>query len=132
MTKNEVLSSKKGQSLVETALVLPIIVLILMGIIDFGLLFNNYLVLNNASREAARIAAVGSTDANIITSISNMTSTLDQTKIVTTITPSEAYRKKGDEVTIIIEFNNALLTPVISAIIPNPVHLKAKTVMRVE
>ncbi|HPD01593.1 MAG TPA: TadE/TadG family type IV pilus assembly protein, partial [Acetivibrio sp.] len=43
--------------MVETALILPIVVLLLTGIIDFGILFNNYLVITNASREAARNAA---------------------------------------------------------------------------
>jgi Flp pilus assembly protein TadG len=126
------LVKNKGQALVETALILPIIIVILMGIIDFGLLFNNYLVIANAAREGARSAAVGSTDALITTSINNMTATLDQTKITITISPVQAVRKKGDEVTVTVKYDNTLLTPVISAIIPNPVHLTAKTVMRVE
>lgn len=130
--KQKLLSNQKGQSIVETALVLPIIILILTGIIDFGLLFNNYLVITNASREAARNAAVGSSDLEINILVANMTSTLDQTKLATTIYPAESLRKKGDEVTITVEYDNMLLTPVISSIIPNPMHLTAKTVMRME
>lgn len=126
------LDNQKGQSMVETALILPIIILILTGIIDFGLLFNNYLVITNASREAARQAAVGSSDSELNIMVSNMTSTLDQAKLTTTIYPAESLRKKGDEVIITIGYDNMLLTPVISSIIPNPLHLSAKTVMRVE
>ena len=125
-------NQKKAQSLVETALILPIIILILMGIIDFGLVFSNYLVISNAAREGARSAAIGSTDAQVEALISNITSTLDQTKLDTTIYPAEALRKKGDEVIVIIEFDNDLLTPVISAIVPNPLHLTGRTVMRIE
>jgi Flp pilus assembly protein TadG len=123
---------KKGQAVVETALILPIIILILMGIIDFGLMFNNYLVINNAAREGARNAAVGSSDANIKNMILNMTTTLDHSKLTTTIHPAELLRKKGEEVTVTIEYDNRLITPIISAIVPNPLHLKAKTVMRIE
>ena len=123
---------KKGQSMVETALVLPVIILILTGIIDFGLLFNNYLVISNASREAARLAVVGTSDSSINTSITNMTGTLDQDMMTVTITPLQASRKRGDEVSVLIEYDNSLLTPVISAIVPNPVHLQSKTVMRME
>ncbi len=126
------LVNRKGQSIVETALILPIIILILTGIIDFGLLFNNYLVITNASREAARQAAVGATDMELNILVSNMTSNLDQTKLMTTIYPAQALRKKGDEVVVSIEYDNTLLTPIISSIIPNPMHLTAKTVMRVE
>lgn len=124
--------NRKGQSMVETALILPIVILLLTGIIDFGLLFNNYLVITNASREAARNAAVGCTDLEINIMVANMTSTLDQSKLSTSIYPAQALRKKGDEVTVTIKYNNMLLTPVISAIVPNPMSLTAKTVMRME
>ncbi|MEQ8198647.1 MAG: TadE family protein, partial [Clostridiaceae bacterium] len=39
--------------MVETALVLPIIILIVFGIIEFGRILNTYIVLTNASREGA-------------------------------------------------------------------------------
>jgi Flp pilus assembly protein TadG len=122
----------RGQAVVETALILPIIILILMGIIDFGLLFNNYLIIANASREAARQAAVGVPDGNILISISKMTTTINPAKMTPTILPAPAVRKKGAEVTVTIVYDNVLITPVISAIIPNPVKLTATTVMRIE
>lgn len=132
MSWRERLGNQRGQSIVETALILPIIILILTGIIDFGLLFNNYLVITNASREAARNAAVGATDTDINTLVANMTSTLDQSKLITTIYPAQTLRKKGDEVIVTVEYDNTLLTPIISSIIPNPMHLTSKTVMRME
>jgi len=39
---------------------------------------------------------------------------------------------KGGEVTITITYDNVLLTPLISSIVPNPLKLTAKTVMRIE
>ncbi|MCX7842956.1 MAG: pilus assembly protein [Clostridia bacterium] len=122
----------RGQSVVETALVLPLIILILAGIIDFGLLFNNYLVISNASREAARLAAVGASDSAINSSIINAARSLDQNLMTVTITPSQSSRKKGDEISVLITYNNRLMTPVISAIVPNPVQLRSRTVMRME
>jgi Flp pilus assembly protein TadG len=47
-----------GQSLVEFALVLPLLLLLLLGIIQFGALFNGLIVLNAAAREGARVMAV--------------------------------------------------------------------------
>ena len=44
--------------MVEFALVLPIFLLLVMGIIDFGFLFYNYISMENASRNAARVACV--------------------------------------------------------------------------
>lgn len=132
MLRKERIYGQKGQAIVETALILPIIILILTGIIDFGLMFNNYLVITNASREAVRNAAIGATDSEIQSLVVNMTTSLDASKLSTTIYPSQALRKKGDEVVVTIEYDNALFTPIISAIIPNPMHLKAKTIMRME
>ena len=45
---------ERGAALVELAIVLPLLLLILVGIIEFGLLFYNQQVLTNSSREGAR------------------------------------------------------------------------------
>jgi len=49
---------QRGQSLVEFALVLTPLLLILLGIIQFGFVFNTYVTLTNAAREAAREGTV--------------------------------------------------------------------------
>ena len=51
-------SAEGGQSLVEFALVLTPLLLILLGIIQFGFIFNTYVTLTNAAREAARDGTV--------------------------------------------------------------------------
>lgn len=48
----------RGQSLVEFALVLMPLFMILLGIIQFGFVFNSYVTLTNAVREGARIGTV--------------------------------------------------------------------------
>ncbi len=50
--------SEEGQALLEFAIVLPLILMILCGILDFGWLFYNQLNVDNASREAARAVCV--------------------------------------------------------------------------
>lgn len=50
-------SDQKGQSLVELALVFPLLLLILLGIIDFGRVYFAYVTITNASREGARYAS---------------------------------------------------------------------------
>jgi|ERR1700730_8938664 Flp pilus assembly protein TadG len=49
---------ERGQSLVEFTVVLPILCLLLFGIIQFGITFNNYISLTDAVRAGARKAAV--------------------------------------------------------------------------
>ncbi|MBW2187820.1 MAG: pilus assembly protein [Deltaproteobacteria bacterium] len=61
MVKINQVKNNRGAALVEFALVLPLLLLLLVGLIEFGLLFYNKQVLTNASREGARagIARVG-------------------------------------------------------------------------
>jgi len=49
---------EKGQSLTEFALALPILVLLLFAVIQFGIVFNNYVTLTDATRAGARKGAV--------------------------------------------------------------------------
>ena len=51
--------SERGQSVTEFALVLPVLALLLFGIIQFGITFNHYVTLTDATRAGARKAAVG-------------------------------------------------------------------------
>lgn len=50
-------SRQHGATLVEMALVLPILLLIIIGITEIGLYFKDYLTVTYASREGARVAA---------------------------------------------------------------------------
>lgn len=52
--------SESGAEFVEFALAFPLLMLVVMGIIDFGLLFQQYEVLTNAAREGARVAVLPS------------------------------------------------------------------------
>ncbi len=49
---------EQGNALIEFALVLPLLLLVFAGIVDFGFLFQRYEVITNAAREGARIAVL--------------------------------------------------------------------------
>jgi Flp pilus assembly protein TadG len=52
--------SERGAALVEFALVLPLLLVVIAGIVDFGFLFQRYEVVTNAAREGARLASLPS------------------------------------------------------------------------
>ena len=52
------MKNEQGQTMTEFALVLPILIVLLFGIIQFGIAFNNYVTLTDAVRAGARKAAV--------------------------------------------------------------------------
>lgn len=51
-------SSETGAELLEMAIVLPVLLLVVSGIMDFGFLFLRYEVVTNAAREGARVAVL--------------------------------------------------------------------------
>jgi len=126
------MKSQRGQALVETALILPILLILLFGITDFGRIFHVYLTLDHAGREAARVATVGSEDAIIKSKIQDATSGLNNDKLETTILPiGKINRNSGSDVTITLKYPVDFLTPIIGQLI-GPFTIENKTVMRVE
>lgn len=56
---------RRGSTLLEFALIVPILIAILLGIMEFGWYVKNQLTIANATREGARVAATGSTQQQI-------------------------------------------------------------------
>ena len=57
---------ERGAAAVEMALVMPLLILMVMGIIDFGRIFNAEIQLSQAAREGARVAALGFSEDQVI------------------------------------------------------------------
>jgi Flp pilus assembly protein TadG len=58
MRTKQRLLDEKGAALLETALTLPLVLLIAVGIFEFGRAYQTWQVLTNAAREAARVAVL--------------------------------------------------------------------------
>ena len=121
-----------GQSLVETALVLPVILLLLLGIVEFGRVFSAYLVITNASREGARCAAVNRTDTNVVDVVRGSLISLNLSSSTIRIQPEGSLRESGKQVSVEVDYTMNFITPLMSGIVRGPVTLKSVTVMRVE
>ena len=126
--------SEYGQSLVELALVLPLIVVVLFGTMEFGQVFQAYLTITSASREGARTAVIGNTNEAILDATGKLTTTLTEPdKAIVIINPSDPLaRKQGIPLSVKITYPVKLYTPVLSSVLPNPVLLEASTTMRME
>ena len=127
-----ILNNSKGQALVEMAFVLPILLMIVMGIVEFGRIFNAYLIVTNASREGARYASVNSTDLEVINAIETLTSTLNQSQMSISIYPDYRSRTSGNPVEVSIDYNIDIIAPIIGVILPDPFIVSSNTTMRVE
>lgn len=123
------IKDQQGQTLTEFALTLPLLLLILFAIFQFGFLFYSYISIQQAAREGARIAAVGADDTRITTRIQNA-SAVDPAKLTIAITP--ATRISGDEVTVTVSIPSAqlLAMPFVASYLP--AKIEAKAAMRME
>ncbi len=63
---------RRGQSLVEFALVLPIFIMLLAGMVDFGLGLYSNLTIINAAREGARLGTITKDDSSNLTSFASV------------------------------------------------------------
>lgn len=128
----KLIKEQKGQALVEFALVIPILLLIIMAIIEFGIMFNSYLVLTNASREGARLASVGGSDFEIEERIKLVAGTLNEDNLIVIILPNEFNRARGEMVEISLKYNYQMITPIIANILSPFIDLNSSTYMRIE
>jgi Flp pilus assembly protein TadG len=150
-------SSQKGASAVEFALVLPLLMLILFGIIEFSLLMYNKAMITNASREGARRGIVYRvnvatnpasyaplTDTEIRTEVTNylanhLITFYGPTSHTTTITPAPP-RTTGALLTVTATYPYQFLAvPPIAALVgsggpalPGTITLSSATQMRME
>ncbi len=127
--------SEKGQSLVEFALILPVLLLLVFGIIEFGRALNTYLIISNASREGARYAVVGADNSEINSAILAKIPTLDPDNLSIDIDPgSKSERKHGAPVDIKVSYELNLITPIVGSLISddNAIEIQSVTTMRME
>lgn len=123
---------KEGQAMVELALILPVLLLLLFGCIEFGSIFGAYLMVNNLARDGARYGVVGHTDAQITALVFNNKAWLDESKLEVDISPSYASRKKGDALHVMVNYEVELFTPGIINMLPNPLPVVGECIMRME
>lgn len=133
------LKKENGQAMVEFALVLPILLLFIGGIIDFGWIFHNQILVNNATREEARDIAIHyysvKDDVNLETdAAANIKNKVGP--VITSPSVSEILAvsdgKEGYKVTVSFAGKMKVLTPILSTIVGEEYTVKSVCTMRVE
>jgi Flp pilus assembly protein TadG len=125
-----------GQSIVEFALILPVFLLLVMGIVDFGWLFRDYVTITNSAREGARLGITGATESSIT---SKTVSTSNGLLTSSNVTVTNAQGNSGANVTVAVSFDYHYITPLGSIMslisggtIPDHITLSPSTTMRIE
>ncbi|NBI28361.1 TadE/TadG family type IV pilus assembly protein [Chengkuizengella marina] len=127
MFKNE-----KGQSLTEFALLLPLMLLMICGIIDFGRLGFNYMNQHLTTQETVRKAGLGRTDVEIVDFARDYINMEDSENLEVSISPDDNNRESGDYVTVTLTSSFESITPLISLLMPDSFEISTNSTIRVE
>lgn len=108
----------RGAAAVEFAILLPLLLLIIFGVIDFGRAINDQITLTQAAREGARLAALGySTSAVNTRTESAAAPTLTLTSANITVTPATSPAcapgaGTGVDAKVTVTYTFTFITPV--------------------
>jgi Flp pilus assembly protein TadG len=134
---------ERGAEAVEFALVVPVFLLLVFGVVDFGYMINRDTMVNNASREGARAGAFNPDQATIAAAV---TTAMAAGGLALTIPPTVTCRnpdsttncKPGGAVIVTVAYKHSWITPVGASISklkgwpPNTITLSKTTEMRIE
>lgn len=134
--------------MVEFALVLPVLLLLVFGIIEFGIVYNAKITITNAAREGARKAAVTSVNTGAVkTAIENAVASLNDTVPNTmnedakdfSIIPLENTidwyvegSGEGNTASVYVKGRVDIIVPIINLITGPVLVIPAKAEMRIE
>jgi Flp pilus assembly protein TadG len=135
--------SERGAALIEAAMIMPMILLISVGIFEFGRAYQTSQVLTNAAREGARLAVLeGRTDGDVRARVNQYVTdggliALSDANIQINRTVALTASSTASTVTITYPYTFMVLNPVVRLVTPTsttgaPITLTASTLMRNE
>ncbi len=97
----------RGAALVEFAIILPLLILLIFGIIEFGRGYHAKTTLTHAAREGARVAALDTGDPALVARAA--APNLNPAAITVVVAPSPCI--PGDPVTVTLEYDHSYDIP---------------------
>ena len=128
-------STRRGQALVEFTLVAGLLLMLLIGIIQFGIAYSNQEQITDASREGARRAVINRSQGQVgmvnagITAARNAASSLDQGQLLVDVSSQTGTWGAGDAITVKVEYPYDIS---ILGLVVKSGNLSAETTMRAE
>lgn len=118
-----------GQALVEFSLVLPILIALILGMIEFGWVLNGKITLTSAAREGARFYAVSKDSSKVEATVEE--TTVNSGLIITEVlaVPEVDYAENIHNVKVTVRGS---IDPIIGLFFHDSVHMESIAIMREE
>ncbi len=126
---------ESGQSVVELALTLPLLLLLICGMIELGWLASTRLVLDNITREGVRAGIVATSaatnTADVTARINGMKPDYMTNELGITVTYSDATNFRSGDITVVTTYDLPTITPLTAFLTSDGVfHLQAECTMK--
>ena len=102
--------SERGAVAVEFAILAPVLITLLMGIMEFGRAYNAQVSLTNAAREGVRVMAISNNQTSALTAAKNAAVSLSPALVDSNISFSAASCTTGAQMTVTINYTLNTLT----------------------
>ena len=113
-------SSERGAVAVEFALILPLLVMLVFGIVDFGRAYNAQITLTQAAREGARMAALetalGYNDATVAAKTATAATGLGLTSAAVTVSSCPTGSTQTTEAVVTVKYTLTFSTPMVGLV----------------
>jgi Flp pilus assembly protein TadG len=139
------LKRQRAQSLVELAFVLPVLLILVFGIVDFGMGLHSWIVLTNSTREGARLGVVHApssgalhcsplpTAGSIERKVCDTAANLKPANVTITVTNADpGVTKSGQALTVKVDYKYDLITPFAAFLQLSSLTLSSTVQMRLE
>ena len=107
--------SEKGQAMVEFALCLPLVLMILGAVIDFGWVFMHELTISTAVREGARTAVINVSDGTYLSKardkVKETASVCNNGSLVVSVMPTNPAHPGDGDIEVSASYDLQMLTP---------------------
>ena len=119
---------ERGQSVAEFALILPVLIIVMAGLLDLGRLYYSYVAVTDAAGEGAAYAAIHPDNANdIVERAQDATGGLiiiDE-DMVEVYTPADMPEQA---IAVSVSYEFTLVTPFVNALLPDGLTLQATAI----
>ena len=132
---------ERGASVLEFAIVLPILLVLLFGVIEFGFIFYNKAMLTNAAREGARAGILARSPRLTEDEIKEVVEHYCENKLISfdnsvdldVDAPPPPSPVFGDDLTVNVTYPYTFLfIPSFIPLVPQPINLTARVIMKYE
>lgn len=103
-------ASERGAVAVEFAILAPLLIMLLLGIMEFGRAYNVQVSLSNAAREGVRVMAISNDQTAAKTAAKNAAASLNPGLADTNFTFSPASCTSGAQMSVTIKYTLSTLT----------------------